>query len=340
MSDTTPYSVPKEPGRWRAISLAALVHAALLALLWFGIRWQSETPVAVEAEVWSPQPREAAPRPQPPPPKEEEKPEPKPIVKEIPKIVKETPPPVPVTPPIPKPDIVLEQEKKRKAAAEKKHIEEERMERLRRLAEERRIQQEKAARAKRLEEEREREAALAKQKHDTEKQKNAEQQREAEKLKRAAEEKKRKDEALAKKAADEKRRKQETANAQVLAKGHDDEIQRVNRTVIGTGGSGDAPKAQGGGRADAAYAQRVGAKIKSNIFFNLPEDLTGNPPVEYVVELLPDGSVAGMRKIKSSGVPGFDEAVERAIKKSQPYPKDKSGSVPSSFTGIHRPKDQ
>ena len=96
MSDTTPYSVPKEPGRWRAISLAALVHAALLALLWFGIRWQSETPVAVEAEVWSPQPREAAPRPQPPPPKEEEKPEPKPIVKEIPKIVKETPPPVPV----------------------------------------------------------------------------------------------------------------------------------------------------------------------------------------------------------------------------------------------------
>jgi colicin import membrane protein len=39
-------------------------------------------------------------------------------------------------------------------------------------------------------------------------------------------------------------------------------------------------------------------------------------------------------------VPGFDEAVRRAIEKSQPFPKDKNGSVPSSFVSVHKPKDQ
>lgn len=117
-------------------------------------------------------------------------------------------------------------------------------------------------------------------------------------------------------------------------------MRRITGGVAGTGGSGDAPRSQGAGRADAEYASRVGAKIKSNINYNVPDDMSGNTAVEYQVNLLPDGSVAGMRKIKSSGVPGFDEAVRRAIEKAQPYPKDKSGAVPSSFIGIHKPKDQ
>ena len=72
----------------------------------------------------------------------------------------------------------------------------------------------------------------------------------------------------------------------------------------------------------------------------MPEGLSGNPEAQYKVDLLPDGSIAGISKLKSSGVPGFDEAVQRAIEKAQPYPKDKAGSVPSSFIGSHRPKDQ
>ncbi|MDP5009403.1 MAG: hypothetical protein NWQ13_10600, partial [Glaciimonas sp.] len=47
----SPYAVPQEPGRWRAIALAAIVHAALFLFLWAGVRWQSEVPIAVEAEV-------------------------------------------------------------------------------------------------------------------------------------------------------------------------------------------------------------------------------------------------------------------------------------------------
>jgi colicin import membrane protein len=289
MTDATPYSVPKEPGRWRAITLAALVHAALFALLWIGVRWQNETPAVIEAEVWSPQFREAAPKPQPEP-EPVPKPEPKPVVKETPK-------PAVIEPPVAKPDIALEQEKKRKEQQQKAREEQARLEKQR--AEEQRAEKEKTD-------------ALAKQK------------REAEELKKQALEKKRRQESMERAALDKAR------------------MEDMNRMMAqaGTGGAGDAPKTQGS-RGNAEYAGRVGAKIKSNTIFNVPESLSGNPSVEYAVELLPDGSIRRpVRKIKPSGVPGFDEAVLNAIEKSQPYPPDKSGTVPSSFNVIHRPKDQ
>ena len=99
MSSATPYFVPPEPGRWRAAALAAVVHAALLAFLWVGVRWQNDTPTTIEAEIWSPVMREAA-----PPPLPITRPEPTPPVKDVPK-------PLEVKPPAIKPDIALEQEK-------------------------------------------------------------------------------------------------------------------------------------------------------------------------------------------------------------------------------------
>ncbi|HYD59219.1 MAG TPA: cell envelope integrity protein TolA [Noviherbaspirillum sp.] len=289
MTEATPYIVPKEPGGGRALVFAALVHAALFLFLWIGVTWQSETPVTIEAEVWDPQPREAAPVPEPPQVKAPE-PESKPVVKEPPKAKVEEPPVV-------KPDIALEKEKKRKEEEKKKQLEEERL-----AKEKKRLEEEKLAKleeAKRLEKEK------------------------AEK---------------AKKEAAEKKRKQDEADAKLLAKMRDEELKRMTGAV-GTGGTGEAPKSQGG-RADGDYVQRIAAKIRSNITFIVPEGLQGNPPVEYEVRLLPDGSVAGIRKLKSSGVAGFDEAVSRAIERSQPYPRDKTGAVPSSFIGIHKPKDQ
>jgi colicin import membrane protein len=321
MTDATPYIVPKEPGRWRAIALAALVHIALLVFFWIGIRWQNETPATIEAEIWSPQVREAAPPPPPP------QPEPQPVVKEP----QPAPPPVakpepPAALPGKNPDIALEQEKKRKAREEQKR--QERLEEERLAKQKQKAEEEKLARQKQKAEE----EKLARQKQKAEEEKFAK-RKEEEKQRLAKEE-------GARKAAAEKKRKQEEAEDQALAKVRDDEMRRITGGVAGTGGSGDAAKSQGGGRADAGYAQRVGAKIKSNINYNGADEMPGNPAVEYVVDLLPDGSVAGMRKTKSSGVPGFDEAVRRAIEKSQPFPKDKSGAVPSSFIGIHRPKDQ
>lgn len=312
MTDAMPYTVPQEPGRWRAIILAALVHAALLAFLWVGVRWQNEAPTTIEAEVWSPQPREAAPLPEP---AAEKEPEPAPVIKEAPR---ELPKPQVEEPPVVKPDIALEQEKKRKELEKKKRPEEEQ------LAKQKKIEQEKLAQKKEREE---REAKLKKEEE------LAKKKAEQERLAKQEAEKKEKD----KKAADAKRKQE--AEDKKFAKLRDEEMRRLAGGVTGTGGSGEAAKSQGG-RADSGYAGRVAAKIKSNIVFNVPEGVADNAPVEYEVNLLPDGSIAGMKKIKSSGVPGFDEAVRRAIEKSQPYPRDKSGSVPSSFIGTHRPKDQ
>jgi colicin import membrane protein len=296
MTRETPYTVPKEPGRWRAITLAAVVHIALLVFLWIGIHWKSDTPASVEAEVWDPQQREAAPAPEPVKEPEPQPPQP---------VVKAPEPPVVEKPEPPKVDIALEQEKKRKEEERKKK------------------QQDEAERLAKLKEQKEREQKLADQKR-----------LDLEKL-----EKQKADKAAAdKKLADEKKRKQDEAYNQMMAKMRDEDMRRITG-VTGTGGSGDAARSQGG-RTDSGYAGRVGAKIRSNITFTTPEGLDGNPAVEFEVKLLPDGSIAGIRKLKSSGVPGFDEAVSRAIEKSQPYPKDKNGSVPSSFIGVHRPKDQ
>lgn len=318
MSDSTPYNMPKEPGRWRAILLATVVHAALFGLLWFGIRWQSETPVAIEAEVWSPQAREAAPRPQPVPQPEVKPepapPEPKPVIKEAPK------PPV-VEKPVEKPDIALEQEKKR-------------VEEKKRLDDEQRKEKERQQKAR---EEEERQQKLAEQKAE-EKRIEKEKQEKLAATKKKAEAEELKKKQVAEKAAAEKLKAQLAAEEKAAEKRHNENLERMTAQA-GTGGAGNAPKTQGG-RADSDYAGRVASKIKSNTVFNVSEALSGNPPVEYEVQLLPDGSLRAVRKVKSSGVPGFDEAVARAIERSSPFPPDRSGTVPSSFNVIHRPKDQ
>ncbi|SFI40999.1 Cell division and transport-associated protein TolA [Collimonas sp. OK307] len=311
MTGNSPYSVPKEPGSIRAIMLAAAVHAALFAFLWFGIHWQSQQPIAVEAEIWSPEIKDAAPTPPEPVPQPTPVPKPEPIVQET-----APPPPVVAPPPVPDPEIALEKEKKRKEQERKDLQRQEELEKQKQLQK----QQAEEDRKDKLKAEAEQKAAKDK----------------------AAAQEKQKQEA-AKKAEADAKKKQAAADAAADNKRHADELKRMLGQAVGNGAAnstGTAAQSQGP-RGDPGYGQKVGAKIKSNINFNVPEGLAGNPAVEFDVQLLPDGSVASVRLRKSSGVSGFDEAVKRAIERSAPYPKDsKTGSVPSSFIGIHKPKDQ
>ncbi|TFW11422.1 cell envelope integrity protein TolA [Massilia arenosa] len=137
-----PYQVPPEPKAWSSTVLALAVHGLLLFFLWFGIRWQNNAPVAVEAEVWDVKTEMAA--PPPPPPQPEVKPEP-------------TPPPPPVQkveePPAPKPpDIALEREKARKLKeqqiAEQKLAEQKKREEELKKEEQKKLAEEKAAKDK------------------------------------------------------------------------------------------------------------------------------------------------------------------------------------------------
>jgi colicin import membrane protein len=71
----------------------------LFGFLYFGIRWQSQPPAAIEAELWTPLPNVPAPV-KPDAPRIETPPESKPEVREEPK-------------PVPKPDIAVKEEKKK-----------------------------------------------------------------------------------------------------------------------------------------------------------------------------------------------------------------------------------
>jgi hypothetical protein len=90
-----------------------------------------------------------------------------------------------------------------------------------------------------------------------------------------------------------------------------------------------------------SYARKVAGLIKSHTI--IPQnDIVGNPAVEFLIELQPDGGLRGEPKMtKSSGIAVFDQAVKRAIEKSVPFPPDPStGKVPVSINLTHRLKDR
>ena len=321
-SATSHYLIPAEPGRGRALALAALVHFLLLVFLWFGVSWQSDTPTEVEAEIWNPVTREAAPTLPPPPPVA------KPIQEPPMPVAAVTPPspPAPVVQPQPaqqklaEPDIALEKEKKRKQ--EKENTE--------------RLKKEKLAEKKALEEEQKRKKITAAEEKQNEKKKQAE----LDKTKRADDKKQKEEAAIEekKKLAEERQRKEEEAATEQRARKRREDIQRLNQ-MAGDGGAGDAEKSQGP-RGDNSYARKVAGLIKSHTI--LPQnDIAGNPAVEFLIELLPDGGLRGEPKMtKQSGIAAFDQAVKRAIEKSAPFPLDPStGKVPANINITHRLKD-
>src|SRR5438093_4216113 len=84
-----------EPSGAAPAARSLLVHGVLLAVLVFGLHWQSRHPDAVEVEPWSELPEVE-------PPKVEPKPEVKPPPKTEPRVEQKQP----------KPDIAIEREKK------------------------------------------------------------------------------------------------------------------------------------------------------------------------------------------------------------------------------------
>jgi colicin import membrane protein len=103
----------EDPGKWASAALAASVHALLIAFLFYGIRWQTRAPEAIEVELFRPEPAQPAavqpPPPEPKPqPKIEAKPEPKPTPQpakpDIALKEKEKPKPPPKAEPRPEPD--------------------------------------------------------------------------------------------------------------------------------------------------------------------------------------------------------------------------------------------
>lgn len=108
-------------------------------------------------------------------------------------------------------------------------------------------------------------------------------------------------------------------------------------SVAGSGG-GAGSGIGTGGTASPGYADRVRAKVKPNIVFD-PEAVSGNPSAVVSVQMAPDGSILSRRLTKSSGNGAYDEAVLRAVDRSDPLPRDTGGKAPSSVILTFRPKE-
>ncbi len=301
------FAPPASPGEGRARLVAGAAHLVLFIALGLATAWKTQPQtLQAEAELWSAVPQAAAPKLQEPPPPPE--PEPKP-----------EPPPKSVTPrptPEPEPDSSLrdaqialekkkEEDKKKQEAAERQR---KALEKKKKEAEEK-AAKDKAAKEKALKD-------------------KAAQEKAAEKAK--ADEKKRQQE----RARQEAQEKADEANAQAMRQ---ENLQRMQGMAGASGGpnaTGTALKSSG---PSASYAGRLVGRIKPNIAYS--GDVTGNPRAEVEVRVAPDGTITSRRIKQSSGNKAWDDAVLRAIDKTEILPKDTDGRVPPLIELVFRPLD-
>ena len=92
-------------------------------------------------------------------------------------------------------------------------------------------------------------------------------------------------------------------------------------------------------RGLASYMDRIRGKIKGNIV--LPPGIKGNPEGIFDVTQLPTGEIINVKISKSSGNRALDEAIERAIRKSDPLPlPDQPGLFKRELKLKYRPFDE
>ncbi len=323
----------------RSFLAALFMHLLLGIVLYFGVQWQSSTPVGAEAELWE----------------------------EIPDVTP-APPPRPVVQPAPAPpqpavrskveeaaDIALEQKKRKQAEEAAEREAEARREQARREQEKKDAQRKEDQRQQQLEAQRKEDA---KKKADKEK---ADKDKAALAAKEKAEQDRKEADAKAKADADKQAKARADAEKQAKAKAdaeakakreaasnaaRNSELARLKALAGGGtagatgGGVGNAAGsgAGSGGKASPGYSDKVRRRVKPNIIF--AGDTDGNPAAVVAVRLAPDGSILSKRLAKSSGNSDWDNAVLRGVERSDPLPRDEDGKAPTfEFTITVRPKD-
>ena len=309
------FAPPAQPGTGRAWVIAGLVHALLFMALGLATAWKTQPQtVQAEAELWSATPQAVAPRLQEPPPEPEPEPEPAPQ----PKPAKPTPRPPPA------PDLAQER-LDAQIALEKKKQQDKKKEADK--AEKLKAEKEKTAKLKAEKEK----AELKRKEREKEREKEDKAKEKAAKEKKAQEEKERDKKKAAEKASAEKA---DAARADALRKENLKRMQGMAGASGGENASGTALKSSG---PSASYAGRLVGRIKPNITY--PGDVVGNPRAEVEVKVSPDGTILSRRIVQTSGNKAWDDAVLRAIDKTEIFPKDSDGRVPPVIVLGFRPQD-
>ena len=228
-------------------------------------------------------------------------PPPPPLPPPTPAVPAPAPPPVAETPRAPDPQIALEREKQRL----------------------RKEQQQQAA--EKLEKDKQRKAQ--------------EKQRELDK--RQAAEKEKAEQDAKRKLADANRRKDELKAQQEAARRIEEQRKANLQRMAGLAGGTGTPAATGtalqSSGPSAGYGSKLVAKIRPNIVYT--ESVATNPEAVVEVRTTADGTIASRRLVKSSGIKSWDEAVLRAIDKTEALPRDVDGRVPPVLEISFRPRD-
>jgi len=149
------------------------------------------------------------------------------------------------------------------------------------------------------------------------------------------------------KLAQDRQRAEERQQAEARRKAAEEEkrsealrqenMKRIAGMAGATGATGATGTAQQSAGPSASYGGRIRAKVRPNIVFT--EDISGNPSAEVEVRSSPDGTILSRKLVKSSGVKAWDDAVLKAIDKTETLPRDVDGRVPSPLVISFRPKD-
>lgn len=299
------FAPPPPPGTGRSLGLALLVHLLLMVALTAGIQWNQDNSLSVEAELWAAIPMAVAPKlveVEPPPPPPPPPPAPKEIVK---------PPPAPSS--NVDADIALAKRKKQLEEDKKKQ---ETLEAERLKKELLKKEEEKKAKLKEKEQKEIKDKAL-KEKELKEKEKK---------------EKERKEKELKDKEA-----KPSPADTKKLEAMRQENMKRIAGMAGATGDENATGTAQRSAGPSDSYGGRIRGRIKPNITFT--EDIASNAPAEVEVRCAPDGTIVGKKLIKSSGNAAWDNAVLKAIDKTEILPRDIDGRIHSPLVISFRPKD-
>jgi colicin import membrane protein len=300
------------PGLGRSLVLALAAHLLLVLALGLVTSWNTRpVTITAEAELWSALPQAAAPRPS-------ETPDTAPPTEKAPPARPAPPPPPKTAEPAKVSEAQIALQKKRE-----KEILEEKEKRLAREKEQReKLEREQKQAARQLAEEKAREKARK------EKAEQDKKEREAQEKKRQLEQRKKEE------SRKEAQEKAETARAEALRQ---ENLRRMQGLAGASGNENSTGTAARSSGPSASYAGRLIGRIRPNITY--PGDMAGNPRAEVEVRVGSDGTILSRRVVQSSGIKAWDDAVLRAIDKTEVLPKDTDGRVPPVIVLGFRPQD-
>lgn len=141
-----------------------------------------------------------------------------------------------------------------------------------------------------------------------------------------------------KKLLEQMRQEDLTKEPKVTTKSNNDALKKLQQEMLNEEKAAGEQKTNAAKTAASAgvvdeFKAKIQAKIRSNVNKTLCG--SGNPELKFEIGLMPTGELSGAPKlVKSSGSAACDDAVDRAIRMSEPLPLPPDTSLFSQFRNL------